>query len=147
EGIGWLDAELFEGLVVRPILDHHGDVGDPVLELARQSAQGPLDEGLELRVRHNPRTRSTFMTSLTSRMACMMPWSWGRSSTSMTKWLMPLRSSVTVISALVMFPCRDEMAVVISARGPGRSLPMYTAILTGRLAGSPPSHSTARRRS
>src|SRR4029453_4785067 len=46
EGIGWLDAELFEGLVVGPILDHHGDVGDPVLELARQSAQGPLDEGL-----------------------------------------------------------------------------------------------------
>jgi hypothetical protein len=22
-------------------------------------------------------------------MACMMPWSWWRSSTSMTKWLMP----------------------------------------------------------
>ena len=32
---------------------------------------------------------------------------------------MPLRSSVTVISALVILPCREEMAPVISARRPG----------------------------
>ena len=37
--------------------------------------------------------------------------------------------------------------MVISARSPGRSRPMWTAILTGRLAGSPSSHSTASRRS
>src|SRR4029453_6174763 len=89
EGIGRLDAELLERLVIRPVLDHHGDVGDPVLELAGQPAQGPFDEGLELRVRHNPRTRSTFMTSLTSRIACMMPWSWWGSSPSMTKGWWP----------------------------------------------------------
>ena len=53
------------------------------------------------------------MTSLTSRMACMIAWSWVRSATSTTKWLIPFRSSVTVTSALVMFPCREEMAELV----------------------------------
>jgi len=42
----------------------------------------------------------------------------------MTKWLMPFRSSVTVISALVMLPWREEMAAVISARMTGWSRPI-----------------------
>src|SRR5207253_968147 len=87
------------------------------------------------------------MTSLTSRMAAMMSWSCRRSATSTTKLLIPRRSSVTVTSAFVMLPLRAEMAPVISERSPGRSLPMYTAMRTGRLPGSSTSHSTSINRS
>src|SRR5262245_16669362 len=73
---------------------------------------------------HNPRTRSTLITSGTSRIAAMMSCSWLRSATSTTKLLMPRRSSVTVTSALVMLPFLPPMAPVISESSPGRSLPM-----------------------
>src|SRR5438132_336687 len=61
-----------------------------------------------------------------------MSWSWRRSAPSTTQLLMPLRSSVTVPSAFVLLPLRDEIAPVFSDRRPGRSLPMYPAMGTGR---------------
>src|ERR1051325_5163676 len=52
EGIGGLDAHLLEGQVVGPVLDHDGDVGEPVAEGARQTAEGGIDEGFELPAGH-----------------------------------------------------------------------------------------------
>src|SRR5687767_10117180 len=80
ERVGRLDPHLLECGRVRPVLDDNGDVGELVAEAARQAAQGPVHQGLELSARHGgdrgggyrPLTRSTLKTSLTSRMAWMM---------------------------------------------------------------------------
>ena len=59
-----------------------------------------------------------------SRIALMISVNCERSATSMTKLLMPRRSSVTVTSAFVMLPFFPPIAPVISDRSPGRSRPM-----------------------
>ena len=97
--------------------------------------------------RLSPRTRSTSMTSLMAEIAAMTPLSWARSLTSTVKWFSPLRSSVTVTSAFTMLAWREEIAVEMSARRPGRSRPMCTAIFTGSACWSATAHSTVTVRS
>jgi len=60
----------------------------------------------------------------------MVAWSCLRSLTSRTKLFTPTRSSVTRMSACVMLVLVLEIAAVISARSPGRSLPISTRIFT-----------------
>src|SRR6266849_7978186 len=88
EGVRRLDPHFGQGLVVRPVLDHDGDIGQLVAEGTGQLAEGRIDERFELPAGHHmtggmagdgwrllagytPRTRSTLAMSLTSRMACM----------------------------------------------------------------------------
>src|SRR5207302_6415075 len=125
ERVGGLDPQLPARRRVWPVLDDHRDVVELQLEQRRQRLARPLHQRLEPSALHaTPRTRSTFMTSRMARMAAMISCSWRRSATSITKWFSPRLSSVTVTSALVMLPFREEIAPVISASNPGRSFEM-----------------------